>query len=173
MCADTANKKPRQLCLGVSSNLSWHTGDRLDFTTPSQTLLTFKSQQFNTKWLRNKQRAHHQWFLMFSPAIPPIKCNPALEHLWWKVRVSEQGTDLMCCWRLGVTVSASAYVTWPSSSCYLRLCTVSAGPFWPLLTQNQKRKSKFTVMLAHSGWFSSTMTDTVFLVSTPKFPSPS
>lgn len=53
---DTASKKPRWLCLGVFSNLSWHTGDRFDFTPTAQALLTLKSQQFNTKWLKNKQR---------------------------------------------------------------------------------------------------------------------
>lgn len=56
VCGDTASQKPRQLCFGVFWNLSWLTGYGFYFTTTSQTLLTCKSQQFNTKWLRNKQR---------------------------------------------------------------------------------------------------------------------
>ena len=60
---DTASKKPRQLCSGVFSNLSWHTGDGFDFTTTAQALLTLKAQQFNTKWLRSKQRiTSGYWF---------------------------------------------------------------------------------------------------------------
>lgn len=52
-----------------------------------------------------------------------------------------------------LTLSASAYVTWPSSSYYLRLCTLSAELFGPLLTQGQKKKVKITMMPAQGGWF--------------------
>lgn len=51
-----------------------------------------------------------------------------------------------------LTVSASAYVTWPSSSYYLRLCTLSAELFGPLLTQGQKKKESKNHNDASPGW---------------------
>lgn len=49
-------------------------------------------------------------------------------------------------------VSASAYVTWPSSSYYLRLCTLSAELFGPLLTRGQKKKESKNHSDASPGW---------------------
>lgn len=48
---DAASEKPRQdKCVwGFFSNVSWHTGYGFDFTTTSQALLTFRSQQLSTK----------------------------------------------------------------------------------------------------------------------------
>ena len=51
-----------------------------------------------------------------------------------------------------LTVSASAYVTWPSSSYYLRLRTLSAELFRPLLTQGQKKKDSKNHNDASPGW---------------------
>ena len=51
-----------------------------------------------------------------------------------------------------LTVSASVYVTWPSSSYYLRLCTLSAELFGPLLTQGQKKKESKNHNGASPGW---------------------